>query len=187
MKHKNKTENNLLKHKSYFSYLYFYISKFPLSARFKEIYIFLRKFFLISRIFRYTRYILLFIQTGANFLLFASFFLFLFPIIILLIAFIFIYTTLKFSKYNKTFSKLIKQYKFIIYFSNEYIGDDIIFEISQNKNIIIIVEDNPTKLLPSFIKKMADNTFLISTCYFYSLKKHVLSKHKRNCQWKGKY
>ena len=185
MRNKKQTSNKILDHKTYLSYLSSYISRFPISTRFKEIYIFLKKYFLIGRILRYARYIFILLQTGANFLLFTSVCIFLFPILILLLLISFIYTFTKFQIYNHKFCILIKKYDFKIFLDSKTKANDTLNSFSTDKTIIIIVEDNPFVFTPLFVKRFSKNIYLISACYFYSLKKHVLSKHKNKVKWEN--
>lgn len=73
---------------------------------------------------------------------------------------------------------LIKKYTFEIIFVKEKSDYENIKRNDAVDNIILLVEKDPTVLFPSFIEKIDKNAFLLSTCYFYSFRKHIIDKNK---------
>ena len=178
MKDVNRNYPELLKHNSFYSYLKKHLSKLPLVSRFKEIYVFLRKYLIIGRILRITKSIILFLQASTVLIIFATVILIVLPLVVMVLLVIFFTRLRQYKFYNKQFGKLIKKFKFCVVF----IDDD---EFSANspslcseEYVTLFVSENPMFLIPKIIKRLDKNCFFLCTGYFYSLKKHIINKHQ---------
>lgn len=170
---------NPLKYKSYIAYVKHYGKHTPFFAKIYYIFKFFKKYILVGRIFRYAKIIFLWLETGTFFLLYATAFIILLPLIILLIWGLFLYTLTVHRKFNKLFTNKIQYTKFDIYFLDDEENIDQQDYLNQN-NMKIFVIKSPFTQLHSAVKKAADNTYIISLYYFYSLKRKVLDKHPNN-------
>ena len=173
---------NPLKHRSYISYLRFYGKNTPFISKIYFIFKFFQKYILVGRIFRYARIIFLWLETGTFFLLYATAFIVLLPIIIFILLGLFLYTLETHRKYNKIFSSKIKNTRFRIRFTEDEKNIDI-QKYHSEAVINITVIKSPFTQLHSAVKRYANNTYIISLYYFYSLKRTVLDKNADNVEY----
>ncbi len=178
MKNTKNHYSELLNHKSFFSYLVNHLSKLPFITRFKEIYMFLRKYIFIGRILKITKSIIIFLQAGTFFILFASVMLVIIPPVFVVLLVIFFIRHNKYRIYNKEFGKLIKHYKFSIVFIDDDEFSVKTFPVCSKESVTLFVSENPAFIVPKTIKKIDTRCFLISTGYFFSLKKHIIDKNE---------
>lgn len=170
---------NPLKYKSYIAYLRVYGKKTPFISKLYDIFKFLRKYLLVGRIFRYAKIVFLWLETGTFFLLYATVFIILLPLIILILLGLFLYTLNVHRKYNKIFSLKIKHTKFnVIFFDDEKNINPL--DYPSNNCIKIFVIKSPFTQLHSAVKRYDKDSYIISLYYFYSLKRKVLDKYPNN-------
>ena len=176
-----KTDINPLNYKSFFSYLWAHISSLPAALRFKGIYNFLKKYFFIGRIFKYTRIIINILQTSTYILVYLTVLLIAIPIVLLSILFITLFSVFRHKKHNNFFKSEFVDNDFdVIFLTDE---DKFDSQKINDNNIKIYVIKNPTAMLPTAVKEVDENTFFVSTGYFYSLKKSVLDKTKNKVHY----
>lgn len=178
MKKSKSIHSELLNHNSFFSYLVNHLSKLPLVTRFKEIYLFLRKYILVGRLLKITKSIVIFLQAGTFFILYASVILVFIPPVVMLLLVVFFVRYNKYRIYNRKFAELIKSFDFYVVF----IDDDELSvcdeQLCSKDRITLFVSENPTFLLPKIIKRINTNCFFICTSYYYYLNKHIINKNK---------
>ena len=170
---------NPLKYKSYIAYVKHYGKHTPFIAKIYYIFKFFRKYILVGKIFRYAKIIFLWLETGTFFLLFATVFIILLPIIILILLGLYLYTLSIHRKYNKIFAIKIQDTLFEVTFLDNEKSIENNYKTTSNTLKIIVIK-SPFTQLHSAVKKAADNTYIISLYYFYSLKRKVLDKHPNN-------
>ena len=177
----NKRNTHPLKYKSYFSYIKAKTKNNGLYQNAKNVYTFFQNYILIGRILRYIKIFIIWIETGAYFLMFVSLLVIIMPILILLCLSFYLHTVFLNQKNNKKFLKLISDYDFCIFFIN---SEEEILTECDSKNVIIYVYTNPFSKLTASSRQLKNNTFIINVSYFYSLKKHVLDKNKNKVIYK---
>ena len=131
---------------------------------------------------RYIRKIVIFVETSAFFIIYATIFIILIPLILLTLLIAYIFSLCRYAKYNKIFAEKIIDSNFTVYFwngdeniMNEYISSSE-SQLQENEIILIAHSDSiGTPLLA--VKEENEYIYHISMGYFYSLKKHVLDKN----------
>ncbi len=184
MKNTEKTQTNInpLEYRSVFAYFKAKFKITPAGKRFDAISHHLKKYLIITRILRYIRKIVLFIETSAFFIIYATVFIILIPLILLTLLIAYIFSLCRYAKYNKIFAEKIIDSNFTVYFwngdeniMNEYISSSE-SQLQENEIILIAHSDSiGTPLLA--VKEENEYIYHISMGYFYSLKKHVLDKN----------
>lgn len=177
MKNERRLPSNLLKYKSFSSYLIKHLSKLPFIIRFKEIYLFLRKYIFIGRIVKIIGNAVIIIQASAVFILYASIALFIIPALIIVFLLLYFFKLKQYNNINKMFLRKLKSKKIKITFIDDeepFTSNDKI----SNDTLSVYVSEDPFFYLPKTIKKIDSNSYLISASYFYSFKKHIIDKNE---------
>lgn len=164
-------------YKNYFSYLYANARNTTFAQRIRHVYLFINKYILAGRIFRYLKLILFWLQTGTYFVVFSTALVFILPILLMTFLFFCVYRNIMHKKYDSYFRTVLKNQSVCIIFnkSEKYINEN-----HSNFSSTIYVITNPFTPLKSCVKKIGKNTFIISMSYFFSLKNNVLCKCNPN-------
>ncbi len=179
----NKQQIHPLNYKNLFSFLKAKFKATQAGKRFGAVSRHLKKYLIITRILRYIRKIVIFVETSAFFIIYATVFIILIPLILFLLLITYIFSLCRYAKYNKIFAEKIIGSKFTVYFWN---GDEEILKeyIStlesqpQGNEIILIAHSGSIGTPLLAVKEKSKYIYHISMGYFYSLKKHVLDKNK---------
>ncbi len=184
MKNTEKAQANIdpLEYRSIFAYFKAKFKITPAGKRFDAVTRHFKKYLIITRVLRYIRKIVVFIETSAFFIIYATIFIILIPLILLLMLIAYIFSLCRYAKYNKIFTEKIIDSKFTVYFWNgdeeilkEYISSS---ESPLQENEIILIAHSGSIGTPLLaVKEKSENIYHISMGYFYSLKKHVLDKN----------
>ena len=164
-----------LKHNGFFSFLIEYFKNLSFGKKVYEIFTFFKKYFFLGRIIKYVRLFIIWLETSAFVVFFASALIFLLPILSVLILLIFFISCVRHRKHNSLFSDLIASNDFYISFSPTLPKTPI--ENERENKITMVVITTPTALLPRAVKKISNSCYLISISYYYCLRKHILVKN----------
>ena len=166
--------NNPLYFKNYFSYLYHGAKNTTVGTKIKNIYKFFKKYILVGRIFRIAKAVFLWVKAGTYLLLVSSALVVLVPLTTVSAISFASYTLREHKRCNKGFTRLLQTNDFRMLFSDK---ESLPIEKTNFNGISIVVITDPFTGLSTCAKKYDNKHYFISTCYFYSLRKHVLKKH----------